>query len=623
MRTRPNATHRNLQFPGKPNDLYRRFRKTFDAITSIENPAIARNEPKDWFVSEPIVETALQESASGEMDSIRFFLGSTGIGKSTMLRHVFEAAHAPLIKDDYLLIPFCFNSRWPAIDVFNPTTAAASRYLSDAQGLAFNAQAFYKSIRADRPDFLELDPALPETATDDERLSAFKRLNLASYELEKLKWFLSQSTLKRVVLIVDDVESLPFDTQATFILDICRAYVHLQSQPARKFTVKCIISCRPSTHSLLQMQPWFSVYSFEREVTIPNAVDLEALFSARFRSALIQLQGTDTARTEDWHKAYDILLRLIRQVSDKYAIPLTHLCNNNVRDALYEFQQLLTNRKWFQRDKVVSPAFAIRETDYAVNEVAVYRALALRNGESYPGRDSVIVNLMHNTPDDSSDLLVTYVIRYFLNHTNSGNPSDGSQIAKATLCNELVMLFPEIAGPAVIEDCIQYMLGARLVDVECVKGEDILILTPRAHTLWRMLQSNSICLEFFRDDTYQDATPVTPLSPVDYHHPDQTFPDVISFLTEIENSERRRVLNAIKWNLLPTYVARFGEQTLCRYLIGGVRHSLAHFYFKTSIPKKVDGALLIVEHDVEDLEGIIDRAKGGTSGGAGGTDGFI
>lgn len=61
-----------------------------------------------------------------------------------------------------------------------------------------------------------------------------------------------------------------------------------------------------------------------------------------------------------------------------------------MRRALGELQKLLTNRRWFQRDKVMSPAFTIREADYAVNQAAVYRALALHNGDVYPARDQLL-----------------------------------------------------------------------------------------------------------------------------------------------------------------------------------------------------------------------------------------
>jgi hypothetical protein len=609
VRIRPNEQLQSAAATGKPSDLHRRFQKAFDAVVAVENPAVARHEFRDWYVSVPYIESALNESTTGEIDSLRFFLGSTGIGKSTMLRYVFQAAQEPIIRDDYLLVPFCFNSRQTTIDVFNPVARAASRHLSETLSIPFDSKELYASVKRYRPDLLELDRTLPESATDEQRLQAFQRHEETHYELEKLKWFLTHSPLKRVILVIDDVESLEFDAVEQLILDICKAYAHLQNQIPRKFSVKCIISCRPSTYALLRKKHWYGVYSFDEPLSIQTAVGLQELFTARFRSALKKLDLA--SRKDEWERAYGVLMKIVSHVSDKYEIRLTHLCNNNVREALREFKQLLMNRRWFQRNKVVTPSFTLQEGDFAVNEAAVYRALALRDGDVYPARDTVIVNLLHNTSDERSDLLVTYVIRYLLNHKNAGDEPGDSQVAKAILCNDLANLFPDITGSALIDDCIDYMVGASLLETDHVQGEDILILTLRAQALWGMLQTNSICLAFFRDDTYQLEAPLLPLSPVDHQYSEHTFADVIAFVSQIANSERIRVQNAIKYNLLPDYVARFGEKTLSRHLIGGVGPSLNRFYFKHGgPPESIKGLLRLLDNDVRDLEIIIGRSIG-------------
>jgi hypothetical protein len=606
MRVRPNAHLTIKEPPRQPSDLYRRFRRPFEAVVAQENPAIARHELKDWYVSMPEVETALNEIVAGEIDSLRFLLGSTGIGKSTTLRYVFEAAQEPRITNDYLLVPLCFNSRIPAIDIFRPVARSASRHLAESLRIPFDRQGLYDAIKRTRPDLLELDKTVPETASDLDRLAAFKTAQETHYELEKLKWLLSKSGLKRVLLVVDDIESLPFETIEELLLDVCRAYSHLQNQVPRRFAVHCIISCRPSTHALLQKEQWYGVYSFDEPIFLNTAVSLEKLFRVRFHSALKNLDLV--SNRDEWQKAYDILLRVTTHLADKYNLDLTYLCNNNVRNALREFKELLANRRWLQKDMIVTPSFALREEDYAVNEAAVYRALALRNGSVYPAKDTVIVNLFHNTPDEGSDLLVTYVIRYLVHHRLAGDTLGEAQVDKAVLCNDLAILFPGIVGPKLIDECIHYMMEKRLADTDQVRGRDIVVLTLRAQTLWRSLRGTSICLSFFRDDTYHDEAPYQPLSPVDYRHEDQTFADIFGFLTQIVAAERLRVENAIKYKLLPDYVARFGQQTLSRHLIEGIGHSLGSFYHRQrNPPAAIAGIWKLVDADIKELEALIDR----------------
>lgn len=605
LRIRPNASYQSAPDSNKTSDLYRRFRNAFEAIVAVQNPAIARQEFGDWFVRVPPLEETLRESCMGELDSIRFLLGSTGIGKSTLLRYVFRTADVPRVDGDSLFIPFCFNSRLGENDFFNPIAAAASRIVMETFSISFQLNAFYDVIRTHRPHLLELDRSLPETATWEERLLALKRSSLLEYELEKLKFLVPKTPIVRVVLIVDDVEALPFGEQEHVIGTICKAYSFLQLQPERSFGVKGIISCRPNTHSLLRKRAWYPAYPFDQSIHISASVDLEKLFQARFEAATKKTSaGKDPANRPEWDRAYEILLKLVEQLSLRYELELTTLCNHNVRRALYEFGQLLANRRWFQRDQVVSPSFIIRESDYALNEVAVYRALALRNGEVYPGRDSIIANLLHNTPDEGSDLLVTYIIRYLLNQKSAGEEAGRSQIHTSRLRDDFSLLFDSVTDTSDVELCLTYMIDSKLLEVESVGGKDVISLTPKAETLWKMLQSNSICLEFFRDDTFQEVSDVA-AGRLERHHPDQTFLSLLAFFDFIVAAEKRRVWNAISSNSLRAYLSRFGQQTLGRLLSFGIHHSIDRYYFRRGPGQAVVDALRASDAKVAEVESLI------------------
>jgi hypothetical protein len=604
VRIRPNASYQSAPESSKTSDLYRRFRSAFEAIVAVQNPAIARQEFGDWFVRVPPVEELLHDSCMGEMDAIRFLLGSTGIGKSTLLRYVFRTATVPRIDADSLIIPFGFNSRLGENDFFNPLAAAASRVVMEKFSIPFQSDAFYEFVNAHRPDLLELDRTLPETATWEERLLALKRSSLLEYELEKLKFLVPKTPIVRVVLIVDDVEALPFDEQELVIRTICKAYSFLQVQAQRTFGVKCIISCRPNTHSLLRKRAWYPAYPFDQPIHISASVDLEKLFEARFEAATKKTSaGRDAANRPEWDRAYEILVRLVEQLSSRYQLDLTTLCNHNVRRALYEFEQLLANRRWFQRDQVVSPSFIIRESDYALNEIAVYRALALRNGEVYPGRDSIIANLLHNTPDEGSDLLVTYIIRYLLNQKSAGEEGGRSQIHTSRLKDDFALLFDSVTDSSDVELCLDYMVDSKLLEVESVQGKDVISLTPKAETLWKMLQSNSICLEFYRDDTFQEV-PELAAGRLERHHPDQTFLNLFVFFDFIVAAEKKRVLNALSNNSLRAYLSRFGQQTLGRHFSLGIHHSIATYYFRRGPGEAVLDALRASDAKVAEVESL-------------------
>ena len=76
------------------NNLYKRFRPCFDAIlTQAATPSKA-------YVRNPRVENQLHAALGARVDSLLFFVGPTGIGKSTYIRHVFGTNQNPYLSDD-------------------------------------------------------------------------------------------------------------------------------------------------------------------------------------------------------------------------------------------------------------------------------------------------------------------------------------------------------------------------------------------------------------------------------------------------------------------------------------------------------------------------------------------
>src|ERR1017187_1487370 len=71
------------------SDLYKRFWKHFKFLLSPLDPSAMRRGLPDAYVSLPSIEEQLSNLLFLEpVDSVAFLVGHTGIGKSTVLRHV-------------------------------------------------------------------------------------------------------------------------------------------------------------------------------------------------------------------------------------------------------------------------------------------------------------------------------------------------------------------------------------------------------------------------------------------------------------------------------------------------------------------------------------------------------
>lgn len=585
MRDKINKLHKPRPDGSFGNDLYRKFKKAFDLLLAADSPAISRQEYRDWHVSTPELEEELRSASENLRDTFRFILGPTGIGKSTLIRYVFALDQAPVIKDRTLYIPIFLNNRRPHHELFDAVIRVCCRRLGKSE---INVEALYDFIDQNRPDLLDLDPSSSGRSKEGS-LGALREKSPFAYEMERLKFLLKGSTVERVIMIVDDIESLTYDDQDRLIHNVCRSFACLQNEKERSYTLSYIVSCRPSTHAHLRSRDWYSVYSFADPISINRPLDLISIFRARFDSAVDTLGlAHDAKNKETWSRAYEILMRLAELISDRYHVSITGLCNWNLRQSLLEFQRVLTNRTWFQRNRGFSPSFTIEDTGFSVTEASIYRALAIRNGHIYPGYETPIANLLWNTEDDTSDLLITYVIRYLMVDAQAVQEDKG--VNGLIMGTDFLAIFPKLKhDTSSFEKVLDYMHRTRLIEKEDVQGTEFLSLTPRSTTLWRMLQSNSICLEFFRDDTYLELSSFSS-QPTQDLSSEQLFLAIIEVVMRLITVERRHLNDCRSNRTLYLFSRRFGKKLVGRYLIGGVSAS-ANSYFNRDVPETVHEGL--------------------------------
>ena len=92
----------------------------------------------------------------------------------------------------------------------------------------------------------------------------------------RLKWLLTKSKIQRVILIVDDVESLALPNQVAICQVIAKSFEWLINLTGieRHWVANAIISIRPLTYNALKNSDWFPALYFDDPIGVGEPADL-------------------------------------------------------------------------------------------------------------------------------------------------------------------------------------------------------------------------------------------------------------------------------------------------------------------------------------------------------------
>lgn len=609
MRTKPN-NHRSASDHSHwtHNDLYRRFRREFDLFLHGDTPCTDSNSWDECYVKNSNIEARLDYILDSGSDTIQFLIGRTGVGKSTLIRHKFRTGRKATIINDALIIPFSFDSMAININDYEMKLGAiinaASRFLYKKFHIEYSDERLVEFIEEHSPD-VAVRGTTDITTSDSKLLDNLRKADEFSFTLEQFKYYFYSTSLSRVVLVVDDIESETQTIQEQVIESICRMYFCFRNQLNRKAKVNLLFSVRPVTEKLARKNKSINAYPFSRAIIIKKPIPLNELFRARMNYAISNIGTEHIKNIDSWNDALEILESIVQSVSDKFGFRLLGLFNNNIRRTLIEFQLLITNRQWLQRNQDPSPSFKIDMGDYALNQATVYRALAMRNGTVYPSEGTCLVNIFWNRPEPTYDLLVIYVILYMIER-NNGNKYLDQVVEYTELTDSLSKVIAIDNYENVISRILEKMEESKLIDnehVENANGEkkSYIALHPRAEEIWDLLKESSVPLELFRDDTYQDfrgrnRSLSTAMSAED------AFVENFNFLGQIISWEKR-FIDTFRRND-PLYASRlFGGVVISEHLLLGIRKSIYAYYKDADeIPRQLKDRLTASFSRVNRLE---------------------
>lgn len=562
------------------NDLYRKFSKIFDKLLSYRPLSKSDAEAfKELYVHDYDVECKLSMFEKAIEDSVYFFVGYAGIGKTTLLRYQYgvtltnNAIYTEGKKR--LVIGISFDNISKQISgskdiiekiITNKLQAAYNRMIL-ATGETFESlhtleerKKIYKFIYGIKEDILQgiPDKLLRECKSELERINVildFAEANSAKdYYAVLLKYLVTKYSekIEEIIIIADDIESLPYEAQIESIRQFLLLHQCMCNMPnGKSYYVQLLICIRPHTCRLLKEEEgkegidWYVAIADDNTIYKESPVDLEELFVKRFnyyKNKYVKTGALVIGEPKSWDICYHVLMKISnkmpytqmsREGSRTFKEVLINLNLLNIRQTMKTYTQVLSNRYWVQENANLEPAFDINIEDFKFNNVTVIKALGCGNRTCVYSHNNVntntpLPNILYTNKQQSLEIYSLLIISYFLIHLPEENILYGrnrSYITYVDLLSDIGNIFGENSKEyKKFIICIEYLFKIKVLRKSIIEAEktqnlqeggiqpgssklrasSMLYLSTRGRELWKMFADSSVLLEMYREDVYRD-----------------------------------------------------------------------------------------------------------------------
>lgn len=468
---------RDNYFAMGSNNLSVRFKKALSILLSTEYYEGSRygkvynktgsNGKSKIYVDQPKMEERFcKQFIDLEDDAVKFLVGPTGVGKTTLIRNMFHVFDRDVVvTDDNLVIYVSFYSM---VSYFEKGTDS-NRVVQDALLGAINAaisyldnsnyvdrlsgytddyyEKFYDFIYSNNKILIESFPSVSENI-EKMKTGNGKKIILdwlaidkpVDYHMCQLKYYLNlykartKQIFNNVILILDDIESMD-SKYADSILE-CAYYCKkcMQANVGRDYYFKALVSMRNYSYRIQQIRrkeafreiPWDDVIMKDIVPELSDVLEKRAQYVLGL-DEVVNLVENREAFQEAERKLQIILQRMYGQY-DKMILSLTH---NNIFKSMTLLLRIITNKSHFGKYEIdrfkYKGAFPISARDYSVennsdnSEIpgndAVYYALVYGEQRVYfDNEDYYLTNIMHYKYKERVDteLFGIYIIQYFI-----------------------------------------------------------------------------------------------------------------------------------------------------------------------------------------------------------------
>lgn len=617
MRFKINRAYANsYQLKGK---LYHQYRSIFFELLKEDDYGLPGIAPRDLFIEMPESQIGQElKSLFGDGDQKSVLIGYTGMGKTVNIKHYVCESRKPILQNDYLVVPFCYNkdiyAKEETIKLFiAQTLMSAARCLANEFkfDLSEETKRFHSYVHQNGGNIF-LDPEKPlKQPSFDEDFEYANKTNPVNLHIHLLEYLLGitakNKRISGVFFIVDDIELLENHLEMFALkihMKLHQAFSITEYTQKRDYSVKTLISARPHIyrHALhdsrvLKGLNWDSMNQVRLTVTPPIKEIVEKRISLMLKHY----------NTNDYEEANDIIHDLLETIErefsriegwpplDDFMLGINHY---NIRKSLKTFYRVLTSSKLQSNDAEHGAFGRVRKEDFYITPATIIRALAYGDSDVYKydslpdlaGEKSHIPNILYNQQDDGRDLLTLLVIAYVYQKQDKTNDSAFHFYATTATRSEILDKLQEINEPYFvresIESRIEYLLSGRVLMKSISEPEDPnddmhpsgateLYLSTRGVCLYKLLCEYSLLLEIYRDDLWLEKG-VFSEDPTWKLNQRELFKESIALVNRlfIEESRLLHKLNNESNEKVRLYIKYFGPELQTLRLVRGIRRSL-------------------------------------------------
>lgn len=601
------------------SDIYRKFKIQFEALLNPKEIARNKEEFERIYVNDVSFEEKIEDFRNSIGDMAVFCVGYTGIGKTTSIRYCFNLGikNTPIYIEERkeLVFPSFFDGHNNLeIDISQDLASKISSvctylerqnedlkaHMRTTQGL----KSLVEFIQETKPEIVEVDPLdllyVSETEEVKLRLKYAMENHNYSYQAIRLKYMIAKKYEKyqRLIIILDDVESLPHDYQQHLIrlyLSLFECMANTEFPQETEYNINLLISLRPHTFRLFNNNRNLETYPISvNPITKDNPIDLAEMFQKRF-DYYTETNPRVIGNIDSWNECYHHLKDMNQMFSGQYKMMIINLCYMNIREALSYYARIFANRLWVQKNKEQYAEFTVNIPDYTFNNITIIRALACNESKVYFDEENCLIPCVFLNNQREDYTIYSLLLMYLFYKRRVENVYYGVRSQKKKdLMEELRYIFSE-GQVKIFEECLFYLFERRILRKsirdkddyntmdrrDSLKDDSLLYLSSKGEEMWRMFSQDSVLLELFREEVYRDYErydfdELSSFELMENGRQKDIFLDLlkyIDFLSDEEDNLRTSIGDCLKKR---KYGEIFGNFTIASYLLNGVECSLRY-----------------------------------------------
>lgn len=600
------------------SDIYRKFKVQFEALFNPKEIAKSKEEFNKIYVHDDSFENKLEDFRNSVGSMAAFCVGYTGIGKTTSIRHCFGLGikNVAVYNEEKkeLVFPAFFDGHNVETnfseDLAKKIGAVCSFLERENPDLKLHLRTqtglneLIKFIQETKPEIIEVDPLVLINMSEEEETSY--KLNYAfenhkySYNAIRLKYMIAKKYDKyeRLIIILDDVESLPHNEQQNLIrlyLSLFDCMTNTEFPQDSEYNINMLISLRPHTFRLFNNNRSIEAYPvLGNPITKDKPVDLSELFRKRF-DYYTETNPRVIGNIDSWNECYNHLKTMNEMFSGQYKSMIINLCFMNIREALSCYARVFANRLWVQKNKELYAEFTVNVPDYTFNSITIIRALACNESKVYFNDVNNLLPcpfLNERQRDYTEYCLLLLSVFYKIKAKNEYYGVQSQK--KIEFMEELKNIF-SLEVVKKFEECILYLFWKKILRKsirdkddyevldrkESLKDDSLIYLSSKGEEMWKMFAQDSVLLELFREEVYRDCNKVgfnmqCSFDLIETGRQKDIFLDLlkyIEYLGDKEDDLRNNITDEVRKK---KYKEIFGDDMVVLHLLEGVENSLRY-----------------------------------------------